>query len=190
MPEVPLRKSDFSLRAMVMDDADLILSWRNSERIRSVMYNDHVIAFDEHRAWMERVLSSRRDDYRVFEYLQRPIGLTAATEMSWHDRRCSWGYYIGVEDAPKGSGKAMEWLTLDRVFGALGMRKLCCEVFAFNERPRRLHDMFHFVEEGRFLAHRLKQGHFEDVIALALFAQTWEAHKDELASQIFLPEHV
>lgn len=169
-------------------DSARVLEWRNSERIRKAMYTDHVISPEEHALWMERILRSERDDYNIFEHRGEPLGLASANDIRKDDGVCSWGYYVGSGAAPKGAGVAMEWLMLDRLFGTLRMRKVCAEVFRFNEASLRFLKRFHFEEEGELHAHRLKAGRYEDVVLLALFSDTWFSCKDELAASTFSGE--
>lgn len=116
------------------------------------------------------------------------MGLASANGIRKDDGVCSWGYYVGSAAAPKGTGAAMEWLMLDRLFGPLGMRKVCAEVFRFNEASLRFLKRFHFEEEGLLRAHRVKGGRYEDVVLLALFRDVWVGRKDDLAASTFSGE--
>ncbi len=49
--------ADFSLRPMVESDRVRILAWRNTERVRSKMYTDHVIEQNEHDRWFDAALA-------------------------------------------------------------------------------------------------------------------------------------
>lgn len=75
MTTAKLKLDDYALRSLAIDDADMVRIWRNQEHIRSVMYNDHEIAADEHMVWMQKVIDEESSDYFIVTYLNRPIGL-------------------------------------------------------------------------------------------------------------------
>lgn len=180
-----LRSSEFSLRRITAADGELVLQWRNSDRVRQAMYTDRAIGAAEHAVWLEQAVSGNACDYNIFEYRGRPIGLAGVSAIDPADLRCTWGYYLGVENAPAGSGRAMAWSMLERVFSVLGMRKVCGESFAFNVRSAKLHEAMGFQREGTLVAHRLKNGAYQDVIVYSLFNDGWHEHRAQIGRKIF-----
>lgn len=181
-------QTDCTLRPMAEQDRALVLSWRNQDRIRANMYSDHVIAPDEHDRWFDRALTDATAAYRIFEHQGRALGFVSFTGIDRVNGRCSWAFYLGEADAPRGSGAAMEFLALDEVFGPLGVQKLCCEVFTFNAGVVRLHQRFGFVQEGLFVRHYLKAGEMQDIVCLARFAETWPEDRAGLRASVFKEE--
>ncbi|MDL1974684.1 MAG: UDP-4-amino-4,6-dideoxy-N-acetyl-beta-L-altrosamine N-acetyltransferase [Deltaproteobacteria bacterium] len=175
-------------RLMTMEEADLenVLKWRNSERIRVNMYTDHIIAIDEHRSWFERIKQDQSVIYKIFRFQDRPIGVVCFTDIDSRNNKCSWGFYLGVTDVPRRSGAAMEFLAIEHAFDEMNIRKLCCEIFAFNSNVIKLHKKFGFVEEGHFTKYILKNGKYEDVIFLASFKEQWLKLKDQLERLCFV----
>ncbi|MED2629632.1 UDP-4-amino-4,6-dideoxy-N-acetyl-beta-L-altrosamine N-acetyltransferase, partial [Bacillus thuringiensis] len=47
---------DFQLEKLKKKDLELILKWRNTKEIRSVMYENHQITIDEHLKWYEKLV--------------------------------------------------------------------------------------------------------------------------------------
>jgi UDP-4-amino-4,6-dideoxy-N-acetyl-beta-L-altrosamine N-acetyltransferase len=144
------------------------------------MYTDHLINWDEHQAWVKRATATTSMDYHIFEYENQPIGLVGFYDINYNHQRCSWAFYLGEENTPKGSGKAMEFFALQYIFDIKKIRKLCCEVFTFNENVIGLHKKFGFSEEALYKGHYIKEGVPQDVVALALFKDSWEEHKQRL----------
>lgn len=173
------------LRPITEVDLEKILVWRNSERIRMNMYTDHIITMEEHKAWFERQKQSKSSVYLIFALNGEPAGLVYFTDIDRKNGRSFWGFYLGEEDLPRGSGTALGWLGLDYAFDRLATRKLCGEVFAFNTSSINFHQKLGFVQEGRFLKHVLKNGGFEDVISFALFREDWEKVREKLAEIAF-----
>ncbi len=162
-----------------------MLHWRNDERVRAYMYTDHPISPDEHAQWFARMRADPGVDYRIGEHAGRPIGLVALTRIDPPSRRASWAFYVGERNVPPGSGAALEYLALEHAFGTRGLRKLCCEVLAFNSRVVKLHQRFGFKQEGLLAGHVFKNGKFEDVVVLALFDADWPPARERLRDTLF-----
>jgi len=65
------------------------------------------------------------------------------------------------------------------------MRKLCCEVFSFNKGVQKLHTRFGFQQEAHYRQHILKNGRYEDVLGLALFAEEWSTLRPIIEKNLF-----
>ncbi len=168
------------LRMMAEGDLAQVLAWRNSERVRKMMYTEHLILDDEHRTWFAR--ARERDDSRhlVFEFSGRPLGVVNITRIDLSNRRCHWGFYLGEVDRPKGCGTAMGALALELMFDELRLHKVIGEAFAFNADSIKYHLRLGFVEEGRLREQILKNGRYEDIVTLAHFADQWQVIKPSL----------
>lgn len=166
--------NNYRLRRIEERDLEKVLKWRNSERIRSNMYNDHIITIDEHIAWYKRVEQESNNSYMIFELCEHPVGVVNFTNLDKVNRKCLWGFYLGEENVPCGTGMIMGHLGLTYAFSNLKVRKVCGEVFAFNLSSINFHKRLGFVEEGRLVKHVLKNGRYEDIILFALFEEDWE----------------
>jgi UDP-4-amino-4,6-dideoxy-N-acetyl-beta-L-altrosamine N-acetyltransferase len=183
-----MRLSDCELRPMRAEDGPMVLAWRNQDRVRANMYTNHIIAPEEHERWFGRALGDPRAAYRIFEHGGGPMGFVSFTGIDRAHGRATWAFYLGEAEAPRGSGAAMEYLALEEAFGALGIRKLCCEVFAFNAGVVRLHQRFGFQQEGVLSRHHLKDGAYQDIVCLARFGEDWPRDRDALRSSVFKEE--
>ena len=175
----------FSIRPIESQDKDLILQWRNSERVRRNMYSDHIISEQEHELWFSRTLGDPAASFLVFQYEARPVGCISFTNIDRRHDRCTWAFYLGETAVLKGTGSAMEYFALDYAFGRLKIRKLCCEVFVFNASVVRLHEKFGFAHEGRLIRHFMKNGVYEDIVCLAKFGDTWSQERDIFQARCF-----
>jgi UDP-4-amino-4,6-dideoxy-N-acetyl-beta-L-altrosamine N-acetyltransferase len=180
-----LQQKDCNLRLLKESDLEQVLNWRNSERIRANMYNDHVITEAEHFAWFGKLQTNPNCCHLIFEYQGVPIGVVNITQIDNNNNRCYWGFYLGVENTPPGCGLVMGYYGLDYIFDELHIRKLCSEVLAFNFPSLKYQLKLGFVEEGCFKEHILKNGIFEDIVCLALFANVWQKTKDTIALRCF-----
>jgi len=178
-------RNDYALRPLTGSDSATILKWRNSDQVRRNMYTDHLITEAEHAKWMEKIEQDDSSRYMVFQIKGRPTGLVNVVQIDQRNGKCYWGFYIGAEDSPRGSGSIMEFLALEYIFEQLDIRKLYCEVFAFNKPVIKLHKKFGFKEEGCFKEHVLKGDVYEDVLSLALFSSDWKNVKSEIGRILF-----
>lgn len=168
-----LNRCDCRLRPMTEADADSVLSWRNQERIRANMYTDHVITGDEHAQWVRRALADTCGQYLIFEWQGQVSGFVSITGIDPRQGRATWAFYLGETTLPRGAGLAMEYLALEYAFEILVIRKLMCEVFAFNAPVIKMHGRFGFQQEALYKAHARKNDQYVDVVGLALFRDDW-----------------
>ena len=179
------RYESYTLTPATIDDLPVLLEWRNSDRIRPFMDNDHIITMEEHTAFFHGLKDNAEKMELVFRYEGKPIGQLSVTRIDRKNGTAYWGYSRGERDAPHGSGTAMEYLALEFIFDELGIRKLCGELFAFNTSVRKVHAKFGWTEEGRLIAHRLKDGVYADVICIAMFQEHWDSIQAKMRAQIF-----
>ncbi len=168
------------LRPVERKDLAVLLSWRNFDHIRAVMYTDHIITDDDHKAWFERFQGGKESLALVFETAGIPAGVVNLNRIDRGNGICHWGFYIGIMDAPKGCGSVMGFLALEYIFEKLEIRKLIGEVFAFNRASVNFHRKLGFSEEGIFRRHVFKNGIYEDIITFAFFGEDWKARKPSI----------
>jgi UDP-4-amino-4,6-dideoxy-N-acetyl-beta-L-altrosamine N-acetyltransferase len=181
-----LKHKGCNIRPISEGDLALVLQWRNSERIRSLMFTDHVITMEEHLAWYKKVEQGQSNGkHLIFEYYGTPLGQVNITQIDQHNSRCYWGFFIGENDAPKGSGMAMGYMAIEFIFEILSMHKLCSEAMSYNTTSIQYHKKLGFIEEGYFKRHILKQGIYHDIVCLAMLQENWQKNKQELLSCCF-----
>lgn len=172
--------TDYSLQPFERQHLEQVLAWRNSDPVRAFMYSDATIEWEDHLRWYEHMIADSSCDYRLFCYQDKPVGLTSATQIDSHSGKCVWGLYIGDQSVPSGSGIWLGYHALNRMINELGMRKVICEAFAFNTRAVRLYEKLGFEQEGLFREHVLKNGRYEDVVSMAIFADEWRSVSAQL----------
>ena len=183
--ETKLTRESCRLRPMKPADLEMVLKWRNSERVRTAMYKDHIISMEEHQDWYQRVTDGNTSLHFVFEVDGRPIGVVNTVDIDRTNNKCNWGFYIGDESAPCGAGSAMGFLALERLIEAEGFRKVTGEALGSNDASIRYHRKLGFVEEGRLVDHLLKNDHYVDVVLFAIFNRDWQRIRRELETKIF-----
>lgn len=164
------------LRSIKESDLKTVLTWRNSERIRSQMFSDHIINEPEHRSWFESLLN-HNTVVLIFECCNRPVGLSDFKEIDEQNHRCIWGFYLGESDLPRGTGLLMGYLSMEYAFNTMNMRKVYSEVLATNTVSLSYHKKLGFVTEGVLRQHVIKQNQYIDVSIFGLLKSDWEHNR-------------
>lgn len=166
-------KSAYSLREIRSSDLDLVLSWRNSPRIRSLSYNDQLIAAADHQKWFENLKNSKDRICLIFEINKNPSGVVQFFEISTDERKCKWGFYLGIEDLPRGSGSTMGELALSHLFEKFSVDTINGEALSNNEQSCRFHKKLGFVEDGIIERGVYRNGEWLDIHLFSIARQTW-----------------
>lgn len=64
-----------SLRPAVLDDAERIFAWRNSEEVRRVSFDQREIGWEEHLRWLHGVLANPDRHLLIAEQDGEPVGV-------------------------------------------------------------------------------------------------------------------
>jgi UDP-4-amino-4,6-dideoxy-N-acetyl-beta-L-altrosamine N-acetyltransferase len=164
---------DYSLDNVREEDLPLILKWRNSDHIRKFMYSDHKISEKEHYDWYRNLKNDSTKIYKVFKIKVNSVGMIYFTDIDWKNGVCKWGFYLGEENLPKGTGTIMGIVGLEYAFKKLNLRKICGEVLDFNIPSIRFHEKLGFKEEGRLVKHVYKNNKLTDVLLFGLLSEDW-----------------
>lgn len=178
-----IRREECRIDPLTAADLDQVLAWRNSERIRANMYTDHVISWGEHRTWFASVAQQRPSRFLVYRMAGRPLGVVNFSEPDPVTGVCYWGFYLGEEDAPPGSGSVMALLALEYAFATLKASAVIGEAFRFNDASIAYHKRLGFEEQGSRSVP--KGGREEEVAGFLLTRASWETQRGQLDAQCF-----
>jgi UDP-4-amino-4,6-dideoxy-N-acetyl-beta-L-altrosamine N-acetyltransferase len=167
------------LRDIRWNELEMMLSWRNAPSVRQNMYTQHEISLSEHLAWWKQVQNRSDQLYFMYEANQIPCGIVAFNEINRFNKNSSWAFYA-APNAPKGTGSKMEYLVLEKAFNQIQVRKLNCEVLAFNRSVIKLHEKFGFKIEGIMREHHKVRDVFVDVYRLGIFDHEWQMKRDQI----------
>jgi UDP-4-amino-4,6-dideoxy-N-acetyl-beta-L-altrosamine N-acetyltransferase len=169
----------YGVRPMEVSDLSQVLEWRNSPRIRASMYSDQLISMEAQQAWFERIQFDPTITYLIFEYENKPAGVVNFTVDRTH-LRAYWGFYLGSDELPTGSGTVMGYMGCNYAFEELSIRKLCGEAFAFNQDSVRFHLRLGFIQEGQLFQHVRKNDNYEDIILFGQLDEQWKVNRDHV----------
>ncbi|MCD6163592.1 MAG: UDP-4-amino-4,6-dideoxy-N-acetyl-beta-L-altrosamine N-acetyltransferase [candidate division Zixibacteria bacterium] len=165
--------NDFNLRKINEQDLETLLRWRNSDRVRTNMYTDHIISMKEHRAWFNRIKDESTALYLIFEHLEHPIGFVYFTQIDITISNCMWGFYLGERNVPNKSGTIMGYMSLNHIFDVNKLQRVNGEVLAFNKPSQKFFQRLGFSEVGRLKNHAMKNDKLTDVVQFSITADEW-----------------
>ena len=165
-------------------DLAMVLGWRNNDRVRYNMFNDHIITMDEHLAWYSRLQQEKNDVCLIFEWRSNPVGVISFVDYDPEHHTCHWGFYLGSEPLPGGVGTAMGYLGLEYAFDQLSLDCLIGEALTFNKASISFHNRLGFRSGGTVKKSR-GSGFYDDAVIFSLLKSDWLAIQGELERGIF-----
>lgn len=163
------------VRQMNEGDLEQVLTWRNHAEVRRFMYTQHDISIEEHARWFARASQDPDRHLLVFEINTTPLGFINIIQIA-SGGIADWGFYL-APDAPKGTGQALAQAALRYAFEAAGIKKLCGQALAFNERSVRFHLNLGFQREGVLRQQHFDGHQYHDVVCFGMLAREWNQAK-------------
>ena len=93
------------LRKATMEDALLLLVWRNDPETRKQSFKDDIVALENHLEWLARVIATPERILFIVEHEGVPAGTIRADKDVDGSSEISWT--VALEMRGKGIGKAM-----------------------------------------------------------------------------------
>lgn len=163
------------LRKITQNDLEKIMNWRMMPEVTRYMYTDPVLNMKSQRKWFEMVKTSDDSKYWIIQVDGTDIGLINLVDIDRTNKRCCWAYYIAdTSFRGRGLGRILECNMYDYVFYKLGLNKLWCEVFTFNEKVIALHQKYGSEIEGTLRQHIYKNNSFYDIVRMGITKDKWD----------------
>lgn len=173
-----MKIGDYSIRPIEERDLELLLNWRNSERIHSLMLTDHKITWEEHYQWFKKISEYEPKRNFVFEYKNKPIGYMGYTDYDEINKTCSPGAYLGdVErDVPIDAALYLFYIAVEYAFKVLKREALITTVFKNNKRALKIDKIlgYEIIAEDQ----GIKNNILTDIYILKMTKEIW--HKNKL----------
>jgi RimJ/RimL family protein N-acetyltransferase len=143
------------LRELRSADAEKCYEWLNEINMAHKLYGGAPmpLTLENERDFVAR-FSGRKNDQNHFgiETLDgRFIGVCSYNNVSWINRNCAVGWFIG-DSAMRGRGFGTDMMRvlLNICFAELDMHKVYLNVYGYNEGAVRLYERLGFVREGAY----------------------------------------
>lgn len=161
-----------SLRPITLEDTDLIVAWRNSERVRRNFIYQAPFTREGHENWMRtKVASGEVVQFIICEReTGRPVGSVYFRDIDPANKKAEYGIFIGEADcAGKGLGSETARLAVAYARDVLKLHKLMLRVFADNTAAVKSYQNAGFVQEACLKDEFLQNGRYRDLLLMAVF---------------------
>lgn len=149
--KIALKNTNCQLRLIKPSDCQNLFIWRNKDHVRLVMHHPEKISYENHKDWFQKMLNDPDKKYYIFELNGKPLGILNFSHFKRSEKTAVWGFYLGEENAPKGTGTIMCKLGLEVAKEVLGLENLQATVNVENIKSIKIHESLgfkKFKEEG------------------------------------------
>ena len=173
------------LRPIDAGDLEMLRSWRNTERVRSRMFDTGTISPEGQDAWWQRRAHDPGYRQYLLSYAGEPLGTISFT-FDARAVRATCGYYVGAEDAPPRTGTLLLYVGLCEAYRVLGLRDVICEIVPENEPSLRLVRRFGFIPTDRAAAGFDRRPRGESFLTFVLTLDAFEANEPLVRELLFV----
>ena len=159
-------------RALIADDLPQVLRWRTDPRVSHYLYTDIDPDLPAQQRWFEQIQNDDRCRHWIILIKEQPAGLAYLSDIDYHNKRCSCGYYIGDGQFSRFGGMILPGIA-NYVFEGLEFNKIYGEVMAGNDNAIALHDVHGYDAVGIWRQHVYKYDSYHDVHLFELLRERW-----------------
>lgn len=138
--------SEFRLVPFSEENTAIVLSWRNSDRVRKNMLDDSIISEESHRAFIKNLIQDSSKKYYLVEINGMPVACIYFNGLD--SKEVVWGCYIGASKPVPGLFVALFIISLRYVFLTNKADKLLSEVADYNLSPINLNRFAGVLKTG------------------------------------------
>ncbi len=168
--EILIKGDKVSLRLMTDDDTDLIVSWRNNERVRGNFVYREKFSRSTHERWIEeKVKTGKVVQFIICENDSdyRPVGSVYFRDIDREKRCAEYGIFIGEDDAVgKGYGNETVILAVNYAKDHLELDEVILRAFVYNTAAISSYEYAGFVKVKDLPAVECSDGQKNDMILM------------------------
>jgi len=151
-------------------DTDNIIKWRNSNLVKQNLFGSDDVTPEIHLNWLSEYVMKGKCCQFIIHAEGTPVGTVFLKNIDYDNSKAEFGIFIGESTAHgKGYGTIAAKLITDFAFQELELNKIYLSVFNDNKGAIRSYEKVGFREEGILRQDYCKDGHFMDVLQMAMF---------------------
>lgn len=165
------RKYDIVLRPITLDDAELVVKWRNSDAVKPYFIYQEDLTIEGERQWINtKVKSGEVVQFIIVENeSQSPIGTVYLRDIDNKFHKAEYGIFLGEESVKgKGYGTQAAELMIQYAFGTMKLHRLYLRVFADNLRAISNYQKAGFSQEGLLRDDVYLNGNYRNIIWMSV----------------------
>jgi UDP-4-amino-4,6-dideoxy-N-acetyl-beta-L-altrosamine N-acetyltransferase len=173
------------LRDLLLEDKEMIRTWRNKPRVAKYMFSQHEIGAEEHARWFVGLAEDPKRRYWIILYAGRPVGVANLAHIDYESRRCEFGIYLGEDDVRrKGVGSWAQYLVIEHVFNSMDVEQLWCDVLSDNEDALRMYRNIGLRQVGDRQQLAAANGETFEIYRLAIKRNEWKQVRESVAERL------
>lgn len=165
--DLKIKGSQIYLRPITIEDTDLVVRWRNSEKVvQNFIYRKN-ISREDHINWFHNKIETGQVMQFIICDLQtdKPLGSIYLQNFNESSRQAEEGIFLGEEEAyGRGIGTEAAKLMLEYAFSVLKLHKLTARVLSYNQGSRKMHEKAGYEMESYLRDELFLDGKYEDLI--------------------------
>lgn len=173
---------EVSFRKIEPLDLEMIMNWRNQERILKNSRDRRVLTMEDQLKWFQRISGSGIDDIYIILRDGMPVGVCGLGRINRQDSTAEITYYLGVQNNAAADvmvGVETYAFLKKKGFKEYHLNRLHGEVFGFNEGGMRLAYHCGFKKEGVKRQSVFWDGKYWDSIMVGLLAEEYRLQEAE-----------
>lgn len=159
-----------SLRKITLEDTDLIVKWRNNERVRNNFVFKEVFTKEMHENWFKtRIMTGDVEQFIICENDNdnKPVGSVYFRDIDRDEMSAEYGIFIGEDDAiSKGYGNETAVLALTYAKESIGLKRVFLKAFAYNKVAIKSYSNAGFVKVKDLTQVECSDGQKSDMILM------------------------
>lgn len=162
-----------TLRPITIDDAEITLKWRLSNRAKMLQRGAQTI--EEQASWIANKLNTDELNF-IIEYKNRPVGMIALHDINSTHKSAQMGrLLIGEEEWVDKAPVAFEadLMLCDYAFNVLNMHKLYGDVMEENHGMIKTRLYLGYNKDGVLREHYLSDGVYKNTVAVSLLEEEY-----------------
>ena len=168
------------LRELERSDLPIINRWRaDRDLVRTLGSPFRHVGQEVDARWFEQYQASRANNVRLAicgDDAASPLGVVYLINIDWLNRHAEFAIQIGQAGVRrKGYGEEASRQILRHAFADLNLNRIHLTVLQENQAAIGLYRKLGFVEEGVQRAAVFKDGHYANLVNMAILASEWPA---------------
>ncbi len=171
-----------SFRSIKQADLEMIMNWKNQERILKNSRDRRVLTMEDQLKWFQRIASPGTEDMSIVLRGGLPIGVCGLGRINRQDRTAEITYYLGIQSNPAIDimvGVHVYAFLKKKGFKEYNLNRLHGEAFGFNEGGIWLAYQCGFKKEGVKRQSIFWDGKYWDSIMVGLLAEEYQMQEAE-----------
>lgn len=160
-----------------LDDVEKYTEWINDiDTSLNVCFLHQVINVNKERSMLQSLTQNNKIFGIVEKKTDKLIGNCGLHDISYIDRKCEFGIFIGEKDRRnEGFGTEATKLILDFAFNALNLHSVMLRVFSFNKRAIHIYEKCGFKIIGKRREARIIGSSKYDVLFMDILVSEYES---------------